>query len=309
MYASLFWRQVGVFFGLSCYALGMLFFRKARLVYTLLLCGVAVGGVLMGVGCGPLTIESAGEPAVPSVPTPGDQGMGSGGEQAPRLTRTSLVGGIEHVSYSFSTSSEVRLELYGFPQDAYRFRLAAQPDGQLLSEWREETSSDVVAGINAMYFLEDFSPAGFFVAEGITQRAHPFDWDLSALLVIDEGGALTIRPTTQEPEDIAELTHAAQSYPLLVLNGDPILETDSGKTSRRSLVGVDEDGMVWIGVVRDGDVSLYALGRVLSDMDIPWKQVLNLDGGSSSGLFVNGDSSVMYPSFKPVPSVLLVEER
>jgi uncharacterized protein YigE (DUF2233 family) len=187
--------------------------------------------------------------------------------------------------------------------------LAADAEGKVMAAWRDAAPQNVVAGINAMYFLEDLSPAGFFVADGVEQRDHPFDWDLSALLVMDEEGALRVRPTEEEPEDVAELTHAAQSYPLLILNGRPLLETDSGKTSRRSFVGTDTDGRVWIGVLPDGEVSLYRLGQLLTELDISWEHVLNLDGGGSSGLFVRDVADAYHPSYTAVPSALFVEER
>ena len=270
---------------------------------------VAFGVVFFGIGCGPFALESTGTPAIPSALIGEEGAVLSDVVETPVLARESLSGGIEHISYSFSTSSRARLELYGFPQESYAFRLAADNAGKSMAAWRDGAPQNVVAGINAMYFLEDLSPAGFFVADGVAQRAHPFDWNLSALLTVDEDGTLDIRATTEEPEDSADLTHAAQSYPLLVLNGSPLLETDSGKTSRRSFVGTDTDGYVWIGVLTDGEASLYQLGQLMNTLEIPWEQVLNLDGGASSGLFVREGDDVTHPSYTSVPSVLFVETR
>ncbi|MEN9558150.1 MAG: hypothetical protein RL141_519 [Candidatus Parcubacteria bacterium] len=225
------------------------------------------------------------------------------------LERKSLDGDIEHVSYSFSTTTRAHLELYGFSQEAYQFRLAAADEAKSLAAWRDASEPTVVAGINGMYFLEDFSPAGFLVTEGEEQRDHPFDWDKSALLTIADNGALAIRATTQEPTDLAELTHAAQSYPLLVLNGTANLSEDSGKVARRSIVGTDTDGRVWIGVVLEGNISLYQLSQVLMKTGISWKNVLNLDGGPSSGLFLRGADEVFFSPFTAIPSVLFVEKR
>lgn len=268
-----------------------------------------LGLVLLGAGCGSTPSGDSGSRAprdTSPLPSVFDD---TSPTQEVSLTRESLAGGVEHVTYAFSTSSQARLELYGFPQQSYAFRLAADADGNMMSAWRQGAPQDVVAGINAMYFLEDLSPAGFFVADGVEQRSRSFDWDLSALLEINEDGEAGIRATTEEPEDVDAITHAAQSYPLLVLNGSPLLTSDSGKVSRRSLVGVDTEGYAWIGVVTDGEVSLYELGQRLAEVEIPWEHVLNLDGGASSGMFVRGVGEANYPNFTNVPSVLFVEER
>ena len=97
---------------------------------------------------------------------------GAAPEQQVALERESLGEGIEHATYAFSTSSRARLELYGFPAEQYGFRLAASDEAASLATWRDEAPADVIAGINAMYFLEDFSPAGFLVTEGEEQRMH-----------------------------------------------------------------------------------------------------------------------------------------
>lgn len=55
---------------------------------------------------------------------------------------------------------------------------------------------------------------------------------------------------------------------------------------------------------------MYGLMKRLMEMGINWDVVVNLDGGPSTGMFVNGENGdVLKETLGGVPNVLLVEQR
>ncbi len=219
--------------------------------------------------------------------------------------------GIERVTYAYSTTTRAKLELFGFTPSQYHVVLRNTSTGMGIGDWMEEQPA-AIAGINGVYFHEDFTPSGLLVING-EENARRFDWDKSGLIMIDEKG-FEIRDTAKSVPNIASLQNAAQSYPFLIRDGAPAVSEDSGLTARRSFIGTDKDGRVWIGILPNGELSLYELARRLAELEISWEHVLNLDGGPSSGLFVRKPyqramDAIAFPSYTGVPNVVVIEER
>lgn len=221
------------------------------------------------------------------------------------LTRTPWGPGIERVTYAYATDTGATLEVFGFAKGAYRVSLRATSTALGTDGWMR-MAPNVVAGINGVYFREDLSPAGLLNLGG-EGSGRAFDWDKTGLMVF--GDAFEIRATTSTPQDLASLGDAAQSYPFLIKDGAPAVSGDSGLRARRSFIGTSRDGRVWIGVLSNDDISLFDLAQRLAELDLSWEDVLNLDGGPSSGLFVrDADRTVAFPSYTGVPNVILVEK-
>ena len=54
------------------------------------------------------------------------------------------------------------------------------------------------------------------------------------------------------------------------------IQEDSEKLGRRTAVGIDENGFVYIIVVPNSDLSLYRLMEVINELPIAFTNVLNL---------------------------------
>jgi len=160
--------------------------------------------------------------------------------------------------------------------------------------------------INGSYFLEDNRPAGRLVIAGEEVGDVAFDLDKSGVLEL--APEFRIIDTAIEDFSFEESLEAAQSYPFLLKNGQSAIKEDSGLLARRSFVGMDTAGMAYFGVVWKDEVSLFGLMQALDEMDVTWTNVLNLDGGPSTGLMVEGEGfAEVFDSAAPVPNVIYVE--
>lgn len=142
-----------------------------------------------------------------------------------------------------------------------------------------------VAGVNGGYFQADFRPVGLMVAEG--KEIHPFEKAnlLSGILAL-RGSRLEI---TRSPKftKTADLRQAIQCGPMLVEGGKPTVGLNHERTARRTIVATDGRGK-W-ALIYLTSVTLADAARILATPgalgDWTPATALNLDGGSSSGLW------------------------
>ncbi|MCP4537876.1 MAG: phosphodiester glycosidase family protein, partial [Chloroflexi bacterium] len=77
---------------------------------------------------------------------------------------------------------------------------------------------------------------------------------------------------------------------------------------RRTVVAQDNGGRILLIVAPRGYLSLHETARFLAESDLDLDVALNLDGGYSSGLWLQaGERSVEIDSLVPVPSIISVE--
>jgi hypothetical protein len=168
---------------------------------------------------------------------------------------------------SSGTSTRGNLVLVGFDQRRFRFGLAATGTRLNMEDW-ERVLPASVAAINGVYFRDDLSPAGFFVASGTRQTNRRFDTDASALIVLREH--LEIIDTSRIKVGWHFLEQGAQTYPVLVRNGRAAVARETGKLARRSWVGTDKQGWVWLGVLAQDQLSLYQIAQRLVEFKVDW---------------------------------------
>lgn len=172
-----------------------------------------------------------------------------------------------------------------FSPKSYSLRVVDSPSpGQtkLASVLQE---AGCVAGVNGSYFQEDFRPVGLMVADG--QQVHPFE---NAKLL---AGVLAVRGT--RPEIVraskfapsSDLRHALQCGPVLIEGGRPTAGLNAARHARRTIVATDGHGrwaLIYLTSVTLADAAqILATPGALGDW-VP-ATALNLDGGSSSGLW------------------------
>lgn len=224
------------------------------------------------------------------------------------VTRKQLAPGIEVVSTDMSTSTPGSILMFGFDQKNYAFRFASTNTRLTIREWKNALP-EAVAAINGVYFMEDLTPAGLFIGKGAKQAQRLFDADKSALIFIKEN-ALEILDTSGNKVDASSIKEGAQTYPILIKNGKGLLTRDTGKEARRSWIGYDETGRIWLGVLPNGEASLFELMKRLMKVGIKWNILANLDGGPSTGMFVEGETGdVVKETIGGIPNILLVERK
>ena len=132
------------------------------------------------------------------------------------------------------------------------------------------------------------------------------------MLSVDTRGTLSLRSLRQQPynPNSEQLEQATQSVPMLMLAGKRTQFNADASQTRRSVVAMDKQGHLLFIVSPNQVFSLDELADQLVSSDLSIEVALNLDGGSSTGLYVNGGSShVAIDSFAKLPLVIIVKAR
>lgn len=211
------------------------------------------------------------------------------------------------LQYFFAQEEASFLVLYELDPTAFSLRFEHTDAPATLAQWNELLHQPVMV-LNGVYFHEDYLPSGFLVADGKRIGTRIFDVKRSALLVLTPDVA--IRAITKKELEAANFTDAAQSYPLLIEQGNIALDDQSDSTDRRTFIGTGKNEKIYVGIVPAASLSLYELTKVLQQLDVPWDVVLNLDGGTSSGLAVNFPTlQETFPNYASIPNVLVIEQK
>jgi len=176
-------------------------------------------------------------------------------------------------------------------------------EAQLLAEWSSDAEGIF---LNGGFFDPEGKPTGFLVSDGKKIGKNIYDKDKSGTLIIEEN-KIKIAEEFNENESFL---HALQNFPLLIKNGKNNIKKDSGKVARRTAVGTDQDGFFYIIISNQGDLSLFAFAEVITKLPIDFNMVLNLDGGSSTGIYVNLKKfKDRIFSFVPIPNILKITPK
>jgi len=204
-----------------------------------------------------------------------------------------------------------RLRIVRLDPAQVRFRVRYDPaHTRKVSAWAVE--SPALLTVNAGYFTAEGQATALIISGG--QRAGTRLGDFAGMFAITAEGGVSVRWLRERPYDPAEpLTEAVQSFPVLVKPGGVMgfpADADEGASSRRTVVAQDHGGNILFIVAPRGILSLHELAAFLAASDLGVDIALNLDGGGSTGLWLEvGGVSVTIDSLTPVPSVIVVEPQ
>lgn len=141
--------------------------------------------------------------------------------------------------------------------------------------------------INASFFDERGLPLGLLVSRGITlQKIHFGGNVLTGVVGLTRDG-----PFVAGRNDVPSsgMIEALQSGPRLLINGKPVQGVHEFESTRQSGVCIDESKRITFYVVRSSlfALNLNSLLSILQKPGIDCQEVLNLDGGGSSQVYVS----------------------
>jgi uncharacterized protein YigE (DUF2233 family) len=165
-------------------------------------------------------------------------------------------------------------------------------------------SRGALAGVNGGYFEPDFTPVGLVVAEGKTRQPFKKAKLLSGFIAVSPKGSVSILRSGRFDPKPGAYREALQCGPMLVENSSPVAGLNAEKIARRTVVATGSGRRV--ALVYLTAVTLADAAKILATPEIfgTWKpaSALNLDGGSSSGLWVQ--DGVSRPEIKRVRNFL-----
>jgi uncharacterized protein YigE (DUF2233 family) len=201
-----------------------------------------------------------------------------------------------------------RLRLVRIAPSQVHLRVVYQPSHpRKLSQWATALPNALII-INAGYFTPEYQAMGLIISDGVPAGSS-YD-DFAGMLAVNADGQVTLRWLRTWPLRPDErLAQAVQSFPVLVkpggLMGFPP-DADQGQPSRRTVVAQDTAGRIILLVGPEFRFSLHELATWLAESDLQLDIALNLDGGTSTGLWISGHDEQI-DSQVPVPAVILFE--
>lgn len=199
------------------------------------------------------------------------------------------------------TVSIVRFDLHHV-----KLSVGYQPDQPLpMSTWMQQEQATAI--INGGFFDQNDNATALVIANG--QASGRSYAGFGGMLSVDAQGHVSLRSLRQQPYSPGEqLQQAVQSSPMLMLAGKRTQFSADASQTRRSVVAMDKQGRL-LFIVSPGQVfSLDQLADQLAVSDLSIQVALNLDGGASTGLYVNGGSQhVAIDSFVKLPLVVIVK--
>jgi uncharacterized protein YigE (DUF2233 family) len=207
------------------------------------------------------------------------------------------------------TGDEDTVTIVRFDLHRVSLTVAYQPNTPLLlSQWMQKEQA--LAVINGGYFDQQHHATGLVVSNG--QVFGTSYQGFGGMLAVDNQGRIQLRYLSDQPYDANEgLQQATQSAPMLVLPGGKRAKFNAdAASSRRSIVAMDKQGRL-LFITSSNDVfTLDELADLLVSSDLSINVALNLDGGSSTGLYVHaGNQRVAIDSLAQLPIVIIVKAR
>jgi uncharacterized protein YigE (DUF2233 family) len=271
---------------------------KCCLLLCLLLCSL--------VACDILPSTSSSTPGTSNTPTPSqptDQGT-------PQLnTWYSGSPGVEvrYEDWKSPGNNEDTVTIVRFDLHHIKLSVAYQPSQPLsMSEWMQKEHATAI--INGGYFDNQNNATALTISNG--QSFGTSYNGFGGMLSVNNNGHIDLRSLRQHPYNPSndQLQQATQSSPMLVLNGKATQFNADAASSRRSVVAIDQQGRLLFIASPSAAFSLGELEDLLVNSDLSINRALNLDGGASTGLYLNTkNQQVTIDAFTNLPLVIIIK--
>lgn len=205
--------------------------------------------------------------------------------------------------------SEARISIVRLDPAHVQFQVGYAPDHpHSLATWATEAGA--LAAINGGFFGEHYETTALVIREGtIIGTSYQ---GFGGMFAVDAAGQVSLRHLADEPYDPNEqLVEAVQGWPMLIKSGEIAYTAIEGsEPARRSVIARDRHGHVLLIACSTSSFTLPELATWLLDSDLEIDTALNLDGGSSTSLYLESGSQHEYiRSFGPLPIVVLALPR
>ncbi|GCE19894.1 phosphodiester glycosidase family protein [Dictyobacter kobayashii] len=182
-----------------------------------------------------------------------------------------------------------------------------QPDKPLqLKDWMQQTNA--IAIINGGYFDQHNQATALLISNG--QASGSSYQGCCGMLAVDAQNNVSIQSLRDQPYDpnTQQLQQATQSRPMLLIDGKRTQFEETAAASPRSVVAMDNQGRLLFIVSPAQTFSIDEMADLLVQSDLSLKTALNLDGGSSTGLYLrSGGQQVSLDSVSALPIVIIVK--
>lgn len=204
-------------------------------------------------------------------------------------TEPASAGGVEHRRLELVetvSGEDATLDLALFSAKAATVRVIDNPSGDDLAGVARRVRA--IAGVNGGYFDPQNAPVGLLISDGKLIAPSRKARLLSGVLAVSKARIELLR--SGEYSSRKNVLAAMQCGPFLVDGGAPVAGLNATKSARRTFVLTSGSDRAGIGF--SSAVTLAELGEILAMPNLKIQRALNLDGGSSSAFWFNGERGV-----------------
>ena len=209
--------------------------------------------------------------------------------------------GLEDRTIEIDNNAIAQLYIVRIDPAQYRFEVHYTPSTPYYIEEWLNLLPDAKLIVNANLFDANYNIVGLLIQNGIA-----YGWSYT-----DRGGTFAVKNNfpfithnIYQPFDTTGAQHAVQGFPMLVYNGTQAFDRFGG-ASRRTAIGQDSQGRIYIMVTPIFGPSLSDFSRFLAESDLGLVNAFNLDGGRSTMIDV-ADADMTVRSLDRVPAVLAI---
>jgi uncharacterized protein YigE (DUF2233 family) len=157
-----------------------------------------------------------------------------------------------------------------------------------MHDWMQQEQATAI--INGGYFDQQNNATGLVISNGQVSGASYSGF--GGMLSVDYNGVIKLRSLRDQPynPNNEQLKQATQSSPMLIIGGKRTQFNANAASQRRSIVAIDKQGRLLLIASPASAFSLDELADLLAASDLSIETALNLDGGASTGLYLNAGS-------------------
>ncbi len=268
--------------------------------YKICLLFLLLSGTLLACGLSSTATFNNGTPVLSTTPPAGTPALNQW------VTASSGVE-IRYEDWKSPGNNEDTVTIVRFNLNKVHLKVGYQPAHPLaIDEWMRQEQATAI--INGGYFDQNNATTALVVADG---QAYGTSYNgFGGMLSVDTQGNVRLRSLNQQPYDpnSEQLQQATQSSPMLMIDGKRTQFNTNAASQRRTIVAQDTQGRLLFIASPGSAFSLDELADILASSDLSLKTALNLDGGASTGMYINaGNQHVAIDAVTTLPIVIIVK--
>jgi uncharacterized protein YigE (DUF2233 family) len=209
------------------------------------------------------------------------------GEEWVCVEKSAIPGPVDQVGLAFRNGQVgAKIHAFVFRESEFDLVVVENPNAKDRNMEAALRKAGCIAGVNGGYFHPDFTPSGLVISGGVLRHSFEHAALLSGV-VWGKPGQIGLQRRAEFAGG-SEIQAALQAGPFLVDRGTPVQGLQDTKLARRTFVATDGQGRYAMGMI--SSVTLADAGTILSRApffaDSGVERAINLDGGSSSGIWI-----------------------